>query len=226
MDRYACPDDQKIVVRGLPSGTQRATIEEYFSRIGRVVDLWTKDSGRDVFGFVGFESKAAYETALTHHGATLNGATLRIEPKQSGGRPASGMPDRDANKVVVHGLAPTTTDEDVQAFFGAIGPINDYYRRPGAEFCFVGFEDALSFAEALRATGQDLAGSRISVSVKEARNSYHHGGGRGGNGGGVSFGGGRGRGRGGSYRGGAYNNNNNNGYNPRGGYAAGGPFNY
>jgi hypothetical protein len=87
MSRFS--NDNKIVVRGLPSGTQQRDIEAYFNRIGRINDIWTKDSGDDVFGFVGFENKADFDEALTHNGKTLNGAPMLIEPK---GAPRGGAP--------------------------------------------------------------------------------------------------------------------------------------
>eukprot|EP00760_Papus_ankaliazontas_P017889 PhM_4_TR17394/c0_g1_i13/m.90046 len=77
-------DSNKIVVRGLPSGVDQREVQAYFARIGDVNDFFMKDTGRDTFGFVGFESAEAYEAALGHDGAAFGSCTLRIEPKNAG----------------------------------------------------------------------------------------------------------------------------------------------
>lgn len=168
-----CPEDQKIVVRGLPSGIDQQDVEAYFNRIGRVADIWLKDTGRDTFGFIGFEAKADYEEALRRDGKELDGHVLRIEPKgapRGGGAGGSGgaRGGRDANKIYVRGLG-DASDADIRAFFEKVGPITDYYRRDGADFCFVGFENAGDYARALRMSGEELSGNRIKVEQKGGR---------------------------------------------------------
>eukprot|EP00760_Papus_ankaliazontas_P018827 PhM_4_TR1769/c1_g1_i1/m.38248 len=163
-----CPEDQKIAVRGLASGTDQRDVEDYFGRIGRVIDIWTRDTGSDMFGFVGFESKADFEEALTHNGKELNGSTMRIEPKGAPRGGASGGPrggNRDANKIFVRGIG-DASDSDIRAYFEKIGPVNDFFRRDGAGFCFVGFENSRDHAEALRKSGEEISGNRITVEAK------------------------------------------------------------
>eukprot|EP00760_Papus_ankaliazontas_P018831 PhM_4_TR1769/c1_g1_i5/m.38242/K13044/HNRNPABD; heterogeneous nuclear ribonucleoprotein A/B/D len=161
-----CPEDQKIAVRGLASGTDQRDVEDYFGRIGRVIDIWTRDTGSDMFGFVGFESKADFEEALTHNGKELNGSTMRIEPKgapRGGGGPRGG--NRDANKIFVRGVN-DASDSDIRAYFEKIGPINDFFRREGAGFCIVGFENNGDQQTALRKSGEEISGNRITVEPK------------------------------------------------------------
>ena len=163
-----CPEDQKIVVRGLATGTSQSDIEDYFNRIGRVVDVFMRDSGSDVFGFVGFENKADFEEALKHNGKELNGSTMRIEQKgerRGGAGGAGGRGGRDANKIFVRGIG-DASDSDIREFFEKIGPVNDFFRREGAGFCFVGFENARDHQEALRMSGKEIGGNRINVEAK------------------------------------------------------------
>ncbi|XP_028413489.1 heterogeneous nuclear ribonucleoprotein A1-like [Dendronephthya gigantea] len=115
--------DRKIFIGGLDMETTEESLQEYFSRWGKLVDVVVmrhsfsrKPRG---FGFVTYENIESVDTVLSVESHILDGK--KIDPKRAVAREkVLEQEDEKSNespRVFVGGLLNNTTEEDVRQFF-------------------------------------------------------------------------------------------------------------
>jgi len=120
-------DANKIIVVGLPEGTDNEALESMFSDLGKiyachVVGLDAESGKSRGYGFVTFADAAACDAAVARmHKTVVEGRTINVRLVEDRDASRAVLESgkgvgvgKDANKVLVAGLSQTMTDERLQ----------------------------------------------------------------------------------------------------------------
>ncbi|TVU44824.1 hypothetical protein EJB05_04284 [Eragrostis curvula] len=190
-------EPRKVFVGGLPrSMVKTDDLKAHFARYGEVVDAVVMLSpenglGRG-FGFVEFADEASVLRALDwkeREKHVFDGRRVDVKRAQTrhGQTQPSSNPNADSKKVFVGGLRDNITKDDLSAYFGKFGTINDAVvmyermtRRPRG-FGFVTFDSQEAVNKVLENRFHDLNGTKVETKMAEPRehshyqNGYYHG---------------------------------------------------
>ena len=126
-------DANKIIVVGLPEGTDNEALEAMFSDLGKiysahVVGLDAITGQSRGYGFVSFADAESCTAAVTRmHKTVVEGRTINVRlveerPDKAVAEPGKGVGvGKDANKVLVAGLTQSMTDERLQTMCEEFG---------------------------------------------------------------------------------------------------------
>jgi len=187
-------DDAKIFVGGLPKTCGEEAISEYFSTFGPIVKIDLKmdpATGQSRgFGFVTFEEAFSAQAALGQYEShQIEGKWVEVKSAMVNGKPAPGQKGGSASeiskggkapagpteshKIFVGGLAKTTSEEAINAYFSEFGFVTEVMLKKDREtgeskgFAFVSFEDEVSVATVLNNYAENQIEGKW-VEVKQA----------------------------------------------------------
>jgi len=119
---------KKVFVGGLSIDTDEAAFKEYFTEFGEIEEavimkdgLTGKSRG---FGFITWATEGPAAKAIEKRLHTLQGKEVEVKPATAPGHRnvvRGGKPDYSAKKIFVGGLAPETTQDVFEKFFGEFG---------------------------------------------------------------------------------------------------------
>ncbi|XP_068089740.1 heterogeneous nuclear ribonucleoprotein D-like [Hyperolius riggenbachi] len=197
-------DEGKMFIGGLSWDTSKKDLTEYLSSFGEVVDCTIKTdpvTGRSRgFGFVLFKDAISVDRVLETKEHKLDGKL--IDPKRAKALKGKEPP----KKVFVGGLSPDTTEDQIKAYFGSYGEIEnielpmDTKTNERRGFCFITYTDEDPVQKLLENRYHHIGSGKCEIKAAQPKELYRQQqqqqqkGGRGASGG---RGGGRGRGRGG-----------------------------
>lgn len=158
-------EEFKVAVRHLAENTTEQQIRELFEPLGTISDLFLEPRRR--YAFVGFDNIESLEAALQMTGRELNGIAIEVERKRTGPRE-----NPLESKVVVKGLPPNTTEEELRAFFASAGEPTDLFIHDTKQFAFIGFANEEACSAALRLSGSELNGRRIDIERRKRQRCF------------------------------------------------------
>lgn len=178
---------KKLYVAGISFDFTEEALSSYFARFGDIEattimkDKMTQKSRG--FGFVTFADPSSVATVMKEQSEAkleMDGRTLDLKPAVPKGSPILKLGLGGSNpmfsasrpkKIFVGGLALTTTQESLMAFFSTFGAVTDAYvqedRNTGTSrgFGFVTFESAEAMDKVLKTDDLNLDGQKIAVKM-------------------------------------------------------------
>ncbi|XP_069482251.1 heterogeneous nuclear ribonucleoprotein D-like [Ambystoma mexicanum] len=169
-------DEGKMFIGGLSWDTSKHDLTEYLSTFGEVVDCTIKTdpvTGRSRgFGFVLFKEAISVDKVLELKEHKLDGKL--IDPKRAKALQGKEPP----KKVFVGGLSPDTTEEQIKAYFGVFGEIEnielpmDTKTNERRGFCFITYADEDPVKRLLESRYHQIGSGKCEIKVAQPKEVY------------------------------------------------------
>eukprot|EP00124_Ichthyophonus_hoferi_P003022 Ihof_evm4s236 gene=Ihof_evmTU4s236 len=169
-------EQHKIFIGGLSWDTTEEGMRAYFGKYGDIVDcVVMKDPQTQRsrgFGFVSFSDGSALEAAIAGVPHTLDSRTVEVKKAQPKGEKRG---EFKTKKVFIGGIAQTTSEDTIKAYFTTYGPIEELLmmkdratERPRG-FGFITFESEDVVENLCQKRWHDIDGKQVEVKKAEPR---------------------------------------------------------